>query len=111
MPCRGLFQRMRHRLGLAQALLSEPQFYSWMNLPRLDPICVRIWRINLKLVKSGSTVLMSSHVLPEVEAICDIVGIFDHGQLVAMDTIEHLRSTASDSLNIGLPWWKPIRGS
>jgi len=43
---------------------------------------------------------MSSHVLPEVESICDVVGIFDHGHLVALDTIENLRSTSSDSINL-----------
>ncbi len=42
-----------------------------------------------------------------MEAICDIVGIFDHGHLVAMDTIDHLRSTASDSLNIELSLAEP----
>jgi ABC-2 type transport system ATP-binding protein len=46
------------------------------------------------------TVLMSSHVLPEVESICDVVGIFDHGRLVAVDTIENLRSTSSNSINL-----------
>ena len=101
----GYSRGMRHRLGLAQALLSEPQVL-FLDEPTLglDPLGAKNMReLILKLRQEREvTVLMSSHVLPEVEAICDIVGIFDHGQLVAMDTIEHLRSTASDSLNIEL---------
>lgn len=101
----GYSRGMRHRLGLAQALLSDPQVL-FLDEPTLglDPLGAKNMReLILKLRQEREvTVLMSSHVLPEVEAICDIVGIFDHGQLVAMDTIEHLRSTASDSLNIEL---------
>jgi len=101
----GYSRGMRHRLGLAQALLSEPQVL-FLDEPTLglDPLGAKNMReLIQKLRKERElTVLMSSHVLPEVEAICDIVGIFDHGQLVAMDTIGNLRSTASDSFNIDL---------
>lgn len=101
----GYSRGMRHRLGLAQALLSEPQVL-FLDEPTLglDPLGAKNMReLILRLRQEQEvTVLMSSHVLPEVEAICDQVGIFDHGHLVAMDTIEHLRSTASDSMNIEL---------
>lgn len=101
----GYSRGMRHRLGLAQALLSEPQVL-FLDEPTLglDPLGAKNMRgLILRLRQEQEvTVLMSSHVLPEVEAICDMVGIFDHGHLVAMDTIDHLRSTASDSMNIEL---------
>ncbi|HWP96519.1 MAG TPA: ABC transporter ATP-binding protein [Syntrophomonadaceae bacterium] len=101
----GYSRGMRHRLGLAQALLSEPQVL-FLDEPTLglDPLGAKNMReLILRLRQEKEvTVLMSSHVLPEVEAICDMVGIFDHGRIVAMDTIDHLRSTASDSLNIEL---------
>jgi len=101
----GYSRGMRHRLGLAQALLSDPQVL-FLDEPTLglDPLGAKNMReLILRLRQEREvTVLMSSHVLPEVEAICDVVGIFDHGHLVAMDTIDHLRSTASDSLNIEL---------
>ncbi len=94
---------MRHRLGLAQALLSEPQVL-FLDEPTLglDPLGAKNMReLIIKLRKEREvTVLMSSHVLPEVESICDVVGIFDHGHLVALDTIENLRSTSSDSVNL-----------
>lgn len=106
----GYSRGMRHRLGLAQALLSEPQVL-FLDEPTLglDPLGAKNMReLILRLRQEREvTVLMSSHVLPEVEAICDVVGIFDHGHLVAMDTIDHLRSTASDSLNIELTLAEP----
>lgn len=101
----GYSRGMRHRLGLAQALLSEPQVL-FLDEPTLglDPLGAKNMReLILRLRQEKDvTVLMSSHVLPEVESICDVVGIFDHGQLVAVDTIENLRSTSSDSINLEL---------
>lgn len=106
----GYSRGMRHRLGLAQALLSEPQVL-FLDEPTLglDPLGAKNMReLILRLRQEREvTVLMSSHVLPEVETICDMVGIFDHGHLAAMDTIDHLRSTASDSLNIELTLERP----
>lgn len=101
----GYSRGMRHRLGLAQALLSEPQVL-FLDEPTLglDPLGAKNMReLILRLRQERDvTVLMSSHVLPEVESICDVVGIFDHGHLVAVDTIQNLRSTASDSMNLEL---------
>lgn len=106
----GYSRGMRHRLGLAQALLSEPEIL-FLDEPTLglDPLGAKNMRdLILRLRQEKDvTVLMSSHVLPEVETICDKVGIFDHGHLVAIDTIGHLRSTASDSLNIELVMAEP----
>ncbi len=101
----GYSRGMRHRLGLAQALLSEPAVL-FLDEPTLglDPLGAKNMREliqNLRIEKDV-TVLMSSHVLPEVESICDVVGIFDHGRLVAVDTIENLRSTSGSSVNLEL---------
>lgn len=106
----GYSRGMRHRLGLAQALLAEPEVL-FLDEPTLglDPLGAKNMReliIRLRYNREV-TVLMSSHVLPEVEAICDEVGIFDHGRLAAMDTIKNLRSTASDSMNIELQLAEP----
>jgi len=99
----GYSRGMRHRLGLAQALLSEPRVL-FLDEPTLglDPLGAKNMReLILRLRREKElTVLMSSHVLPEVESICDVVGIFDHGHLIALDTIENLRSTAGDSVNL-----------
>lgn len=101
----GYSRGMRHRLGIAQALLSEPRVL-FLDEPTLglDPLGARNMRELIKQLRAHQevTILMSSHALPEVEAICDLVGIFDHGRVVAMDTIRNLRSTCSDSTNLEL---------
>jgi ABC-2 type transport system ATP-binding protein len=106
----GYSRGMRHRLGLAQALLSEPKVL-FLDEPTLglDPLGAKNMRELIVRLRQESelTVLMSSHVLPEVESICDVVGIFDHGHLVAMDTIANLRSILSDSMNLELLLAKP----
>jgi len=106
----GYSRGMRHRLGLAQALLSEPQVL-FLDEPTLglDPLGAKNMRELIQRLRQEKevTVLMSSHVLPEVEAICDMVGIFDHGRVIAMDTISNLRSTASDSLNMEMVMAEP----
>lgn len=106
----GYSRGMRHRLGLAQALLSEPQVL-FLDEPTLglDPLGAKNMReLILRLRKERDvTVLMSSHVLPEVESICDVVGIFDHGHLVALDTIQNLRSTSSETVNLQMELASP----
>lgn len=109
----GYSRGMRHRLGLAQALLSEPRVL-FLDEPTLglDPLGAKNMRdLILRLRRERDvTVLMSSHVLPEVESICDVVGIFDHGQLVAIDTIANLRSTSSKTVNLEMVLASPDEG-
>ncbi len=99
----GYSRGMRHRLSLAQALLSEPGIL-FLDEPTLglDPLGAKNMRDLISRLKSEKevTIVMSSHVLPEVEAICSEVGIFDHGKLIAQDSVEHLRNTASDTINL-----------
>ncbi len=106
----GYSRGMRHRLGLAQALLSEPKVL-FLDEPTLglDPLGAKNMRDLILRLRQGMkiTVLMSSHVLPEVESICDEVGIFDHGHLIAVDTITNLRSTARPSMQLQLQLSEP----
>jgi len=99
----GFSRGMRHRLSLAQAMLGEPAVL-FLDEPTLglDPAGAKGMRdlINRLKTEREVTILMSSHVLPEVEAICSEVGIFDHGRLIARDSVENLRHTASDSMNL-----------
>ncbi|MEV6648753.1 ABC transporter ATP-binding protein [Amycolatopsis sp. NPDC051371] len=85
---------MKQRLGLAAALLKDPELVV-LDEPTngLDPAGMADMRITLrKLAAEGCTVLLSSHLLAEVEQICDRVGVLDHGRLVSETTVEDLRA-------------------
>jgi ABC-2 type transport system ATP-binding protein len=85
---------MKQRLGLAAALLKEPELVV-LDEPTngLDPAGMADMRVTLrKLAAEGCTVLLSSHLLAEVEQICDRVGVLDHGRLVSETTVEDLRA-------------------
>jgi ABC-2 type transport system ATP-binding protein len=81
----GAFSRgMRQRLGVAEVLLKEPQIII-MDEPTvgLDPEAARLFlRIINDLKQEGITILLSSHLLPQVQAVCDRVGLFHRGQIV-----------------------------
>jgi ABC-2 type transport system ATP-binding protein len=84
---------MKQRLGVAAALLKEPDLMI-LDEPSngLDPQGVVEMRALIRRLGTGSrTVLFSSHLLSEVEQICDRVGIIRHGKLVAEGTIDSLR--------------------
>ncbi len=83
---------MRKRLSLAQCLLHDPQVMI-MDEPAsgLDPLGMRSYRDLIRsLVAEGKTILLSSHMLYEVEQLCERVGIIDRGKIVAVDTIANL---------------------
>jgi ABC-2 type transport system ATP-binding protein len=78
-------QGMRQRLGIALALLGEPRILI-LDEPTngLDPTGMREVRDLLRdLADAGTTVFVSSHLLAEVEAMCDRVGVLSRGRLVA----------------------------
>jgi ABC-2 type transport system ATP-binding protein len=75
---------MVQRLGIAQALLCDPQLVI-LDEPTsgLDPAGRReVLQLLVSLKAEGKTVFLSSHILPEVEQICDRVVILDHGKLI-----------------------------
>jgi ABC-2 type transport system ATP-binding protein len=81
----------RQRVGLAEALIHDPKVLI-LDEPTigLDPNQVRQVRALIKQLGGEYTILLSTHILPEVEAICGRVIIIDHGRIVAMDTPENL---------------------
>ncbi len=87
---------MRQRLGIAQALLADPDLLL-LDEPTngLDPQGISIIRsLILRLNRAGGkTVILSSHLLSEVERICTRVGVLNQGRLLYQGTIEELRST------------------
>ncbi len=83
---------MKKRLALAQCLLHDPDVLI-MDEPAngLDPQGMRYFRDLIRwLNKEGKTIFLSSHILSEVEQLCERVGIIDHGHIVAVDRIKDL---------------------
>src|SRR5207249_10458876 len=98
---RAYSQGMRQRLGIALALLGSPDLLV-LDEPTngLDPQGMREVRLLLRrLADEGTTVFVSSHLLAEVEAMCDRVGVLASGRLVAEGPPSRLRPTA-DRLRI-----------
>lgn len=98
-PAGGYSKGMGQRLALAMALVGDPDLLI-LDEPSsgLDPNGVRLVReIARDHADRGKTVFFSSHILSQVEAVCDRVAILDSGQLVAIDSIDGLR----DSLGTG----------
>ncbi|WP_018232339.1 ABC transporter ATP-binding protein [Thioalkalivibrio thiocyanodenitrificans] len=93
---------MRQRLGLAQALLGEPRLLL-LDEPTvgLDPMAVRdVYGMIDQLRGKGTSVILSSHVLPGVERHIDRVAILCEGRLLAWGTIDALRQEAGLPLRI-----------
>lgn len=89
----GFSTGMKQRLALAMALVGEPDLLI-LDEPSngLDPNGAREMRqIILEEVDRGATVFFSSHIMEQVEAICDRVGVMRDGRLVAEDTIDSLK--------------------
>ena len=94
----GFSTGMQQRLALAMALVGEPDLLI-LDEPSsgLDPNGARELRtIVEEEAESGTTVFFSSHILGQVEAVCDRVGIIRAGDQVAVDTIEGLRENVAD---------------
>jgi len=84
---------MKQRLGVAAALLKDPELVI-LDEPTngLDPAGMRdMRRLIRELGADGRTVLLSSHLLGEVQQICDRVGIISEGKMVAEHNVEELR--------------------
>lgn len=88
----------KQRVGLAQAVLGFPEIII-LDEPTvgLDPKQIIEIRTLIKELKKKHTVILSSHILSEVSAVCDYVLIISHGKLVASDTPENLGKLAEGS--------------
>jgi ABC-type multidrug transport system ATPase subunit len=91
---------MKQRLGVAAALLKQPELLI-LDEPTsgLDPQGTVEMRALIKnLRQGGRTVLLSSHLLNEVQLTCDRVGVINKGKLVAEGTVEELRARGGAAL-------------
>ncbi|MEU7798097.1 ABC transporter ATP-binding protein [Micromonospora arborensis] len=86
----------RQKVGLVQAFMHQPDLLI-LDEPTsgLDPLVQQTFLDLVREAKAaGQTVFMSSHIMTEVEAVADRVGIIREGRLVALDTVARLRSQA-----------------
>jgi ABC-2 type transport system ATP-binding protein len=97
---------MLQRLGFAQALLHDPDLVI-LDEPTssLDPVGRKEFRDILLLLKAqGKTVFISSHILSEVESVCDRVAIMEQGELKRIGTLQELSAPKSVKLTVrGVP--------
>lgn len=100
---KNLSKGYRQRVGLAQAILGYPEVII-LDEPTvgLDPKQIIEIRDLIKSLKKKHTVILSSHILSEVSAVCDYVLIISHGKLVASDTPENLGKLAEGSNTLNL---------
>jgi ABC-2 type transport system ATP-binding protein len=94
----------RRKVGIVQAVAHRPRLLI-LDEPTsgLDPLLQHEFQILIReLVTDGATVFLSSHVLPEVEALADRVGILREGRLVALSGIAELRRSARTRIDLHL---------
>jgi len=94
-----LSKGFRQRVGLAQALIHDPDVLI-LDEPAtgLDPNQLEEIRSLIRSISQNKTVMLSTHIMQEVEAVCNRVIIISHGKLVADETSEQLRLNRSQSV-------------
>jgi ABC-type multidrug transport system ATPase subunit len=96
---------MKQRVGLAMALVHRPRFVI-LDEPTngLDPAGMREIRQLLRsLVGNGTSVLLSSHLLNEVQQVCDRIAVLNKGQVVAQGRVEDLLNGQKPSVRLMVP--------
>ena len=100
---KNLSKGYRQRVGIAQAMLGNPEIII-LDEPTvgLDPKQIIEIRDLIRMLGQSRTVILSSHILAEISAVCDRVLIISHGKLVADDTIEHLERNVTSANRLRL---------
>lgn len=113
---RNFSKGMLQRIGIAQALINDPQLVIFDEpMSGLDPLGRKEVRdIILKLKENGKTVLFSTHILPDVETLCDHIVMIVNGQLRASGSVDSIINPnvksfdviiqRKDTLNIPAAW-------
>lgn len=96
-PMRKYSKGMLQRLGIAQSLVNDPDVLFWDEpMSGLDPIGRRdVRKILASLKEKKKTVFFNSHLLPDVNEVCDRVGVLNRGKLVAQEKISTISSTGN----------------
>jgi ABC-2 type transport system ATP-binding protein len=101
----------KRKLGLILALMSRPDLLLLDEASAgLDPLVQQsFYKILAEMQAAGSTIFFSSHNLPEVERVCDRVGIIREGRLVAVESVSDLRAKALRRIEI--QFRRPVPGA
>ena len=108
MPTRHLSQGYRQRVGVAQAIIHEPELLI-LDEPThdLDPVQIVEMRAMIQALKDRHTILISSHILPEISETCDRLLILNDGRIVAAgsesDLSDRLLTSRHISVTVRLP--------
>jgi len=99
----------RQRVGLAQALIHDPEVLI-LDEPTtgLDPNQIIEIRELIKKISTDKTVIFSTHIMQEVQALCDRVVVINNGRLVANDNIENLKSANNKVLLVKVEFDKSV---
>jgi ABC-2 type transport system ATP-binding protein len=110
-PLRAYSTGMKRKLGLIQALQADPPLLI-LDEPTegLDPLVQRaLHELLLELRTRGRTVFVSSHVLSEVERLCDRIGVIRNGEIVLLSTVEEARRRSGRTVRIRFA--RPVEAS
>ena len=99
-----LSKGMTQRIGLAKTLLHNPEVLI-LDEPAagLDPYArIEMRQTITRLRDIGKTIMLSSHILPELAGVCDLVGILEKGRLLAFGTVDEVTRQVQESMRLVL---------
>lgn len=101
---------MKQKVGIAQCLINNPRLVFLDEPTRgLDPLAVKEFRdVLVELNKNGATIVLNSHVLSEIEMICNRAAIMNKGKVVAQDEMARLRGTSLETYHVECAPFDPL---